>query len=57
MREENKVLRKFVDQTMKEYCDLQMRVALIQQANKATVRGILLIRAIRFPNSYKVLLS
>ncbi|KAK4768828.1 hypothetical protein SAY86_026978 [Trapa natans] len=42
IREENNVLKKFVDQTMKEYCDLQMRVALIQQANDATDRQNLL---------------
>ncbi|KAK4757516.1 hypothetical protein SAY87_018817 [Trapa incisa] len=42
IKEENNALRKFVDQTMKEYCDLQMRVALIQQANIATDHGILL---------------
>ncbi|GMY39145.1 putative WRKY transcription factor 9 [Fagus crenata] len=33
MKEENKVLRKVVEQTMKDYCDLQMKFAAIQQNN------------------------
>ena len=31
MKEENKVLRQVVEQTMKEYHDLQMKFALIKQ--------------------------
>ncbi|KAK4377121.1 hypothetical protein RND71_003417 [Anisodus tanguticus] len=33
MKEENKVLRKTVEQTMKDYCDLQMKFAIIHQNN------------------------
>ncbi|XP_043705143.1 probable WRKY transcription factor 9 [Telopea speciosissima] len=33
MKEENKVLRKVVEQTMKDYYDLQMKFAVIQQNN------------------------
>lgn len=31
MKEENKVLRRVVEQTMKDYYDLQMKFAVIQQ--------------------------
>ncbi|CAL0324507.1 unnamed protein product [Lupinus luteus] len=34
MKEENKVLRKVVEQTMKDYYDLQMKFSLIQENNK-----------------------
>lgn len=37
MKEENKVLRKVLEQTMKEYCDLQMKFAAIQQDNQRKV--------------------
>lgn len=37
MKEENKVLRKVVEQTMKEYYDLQMKFAAIQQDNQRKV--------------------
>lgn len=37
MKEENKVLRKVVEQTMKEYYDLQMKFAAIQQDNQKKV--------------------
>ncbi|GFY89320.1 WRKY DNA-binding protein 9 [Actinidia rufa] len=33
MKEENKVLRKAIEQTMKNYHDLQMKIALVQQNN------------------------
>ncbi|XVE67333.1 hypothetical protein DITRI_Ditri08aG0152100 [Diplodiscus trichospermus] len=33
MKEENKVLRKVVEKTMQDYCDLQMKLAVIQQNN------------------------
>ncbi|XP_050210341.1 probable WRKY transcription factor 9 [Mercurialis annua] len=31
MKEENELLRKVVEQTMKDYCDLQMKFAVVQQ--------------------------
>ena len=31
MKEENKVLRKAVEQTMKDYYDLQMKFSVVQQ--------------------------
>ncbi|KAK7260369.1 hypothetical protein RIF29_26358 [Crotalaria pallida] len=34
MKEENKVLRKVVEQTMKDYYDLQMKFSIIQENNK-----------------------
>ncbi|XP_061373183.1 probable WRKY transcription factor 9 [Gastrolobium bilobum] len=34
MKEENKVLRKVVEQTMKDYYDLQMKFSVIQENNK-----------------------
>ena len=37
MKEENKVLRKVVEQTMKEYYDLKMKFAAIQQDNQRKV--------------------
>ena len=33
MKEENKMLRKEVEQTMKDYYDLEMKIAIIQQNN------------------------
>ncbi|KAK8518651.1 hypothetical protein V6N12_011897 [Hibiscus sabdariffa] len=33
MKEENKALRKVVEKTMQDYCDLQMRFAVVQQNN------------------------
>ncbi|OWM79379.1 hypothetical protein CDL15_Pgr003552 [Punica granatum] len=42
IREENKLLKKFVDQTMKEYYDLQTKVAQVQQANRAMDQQIFL---------------
>lgn len=37
MKEENKMLRKAVDQAMKNYYDLQMKIEAIQQNNKKKV--------------------
>ena len=37
MKEENKVLRRVVEQTMKEYCDLQIKFADVQQNNQNKV--------------------
>ncbi|KAE9603260.1 hypothetical protein Lal_00008178 [Lupinus albus] len=34
IKEENKVLRKVVEQTMKDYYDLQMKISIIQENNK-----------------------
>lgn len=38
MKEENKVLRKVVEQTMKDYHDLQMKIATIHQSNQEKVK-------------------
>ncbi|KAL2343748.1 hypothetical protein Fmac_005033 [Flemingia macrophylla] len=40
MKEENKVLRKVVEQTMKDYYDLQMKFSAIQESNKRKDREI-----------------
>jgi len=40
MKEENKVLRKVVEQTMKDYYDLQMKFSAIQENNKRKVNPI-----------------
>lgn len=40
MKEENKVLRKVVEQTMKDYYDLQMKFSIIQENNKRKVNHI-----------------
>lgn len=37
MKEENKVLRKVVEQTMKDYYDLQTKFSVIQENNKRKV--------------------
>jgi len=39
MKEENKVLRKVVEQTMKDYYDLQMKFSAIQENNKRKVKS------------------
>lgn len=41
MKEENKVLRKVVEQTMKDYYDLQMKFSIVQENNKNKVNSIL----------------
>jgi len=43
MKEENKVLRKVVEQTMKDYYDLQMKFSAIQENNKRKVNPIILM--------------
>jgi len=40
MKEENKVLRKVVEQTMKDYYNLQMKFSAIQENNKRKVNPI-----------------
>ena len=37
MKEENKVLRKVVEQTMKDYYDLQMKFTAVHQNNQTKV--------------------
>lgn len=37
MKEENTLLRKMVEQTMKDYYDLQMKLAVIQQSSQQMV--------------------
>lgn len=43
MKEENKVLRKVVEETMKDYRDLQMKFALIQQNKQNKVHPTCLL--------------
>lgn len=43
MKEENKVLRKVVEETMKDYRDLQMKFALIQQNKQNKVNPTCLL--------------
>lgn len=38
MKEENKVLRNTVEQTLKDYNDLQMKLASIQQNNQDMIK-------------------
>lgn len=45
MKEENKVLRDEVEQTMKDYYELQMKFATVQQNNQKKVK-------IQFPACY-----
>lgn len=37
MKEENEVLKKVVEKTMKDYYDLQMKFAVVQQNTQKTV--------------------